>query len=790
MAVTAYTLPRQAVQAASGTYQWLNLDRITADDGSEATGAYIAGSNHSWKTLRLIIGGVAAGTDKGTPTTSIPYTWPVVKGGASDKWGNTLTPAIVNNYDFGIEFEVGNATGGASVSWKIRATDFGFAIPSDATIDGVELSIDGSAFAGGGGTTGIGLDSLQLRIYYTWAPKVRATGSGRGFVYSPNLNGVEPDKKFRYLVSDPDGNFVGEWKTVQNAPSFKTDINNLHSSMSIKLKQNELSTETTIDDLLTEGDENLLTEADENLQIDLAAAIGLGPGTDTEVNNEVQVIAYYGEFVELLTENDEVILTEADEIILVQDGAPEGDPIFSGYVPEWELDFGDTDDISVPLLTHSQELNNIMLETEDVPTFNTSSTPTTSYIGIAGGGPTDLQRLCQVWRATSTTPLGRLRLYCLGGWPASDIPVTISLYNGSNPASPGSFIATAESVIPAHPDDSTEKAYVDFYFDPFTPVNGNDYLIYIDTDYSKTGGNPTYPANFFYGSSLANGSLWYIGGVDIPSWTDSGQDLYFVFYQLGGATTRTFNSVPPENIAKLIIDFARTRGARVNYSADSIDVSNTLVSLTIKGNTIAEALDAVLKVCPADWYMYYDFGDNIFHLHARPETKEHTYYKGKDTVKLKVKRSILNLVNDVYFTGGGSPTPLYIRKTDQSKINDWRRGLAKLSDNRVTVQATAEILAQALIDQKSDPIYSGTLRVLEVDFPIEEVNIGEISGFAGFGELVDALGMQNMSITYHPEALDITLNTLTPKVQKRIEDIKRNLDALEQANNPTSPTLT
>ena len=789
MAVTAYTLPRQAVQAATVGYQWTNLSNILADDGTGATGAFLV-SNHSWKTLKLIIGGTAAGTNLGTPTSAIPYTWPVTKGGSSNLWGNTLTPAIVNNYDFGIEFEIGKASDGTSASYIIRATDFGFNIPTDATIDGVELLIDGNHYSGGGGTTGIDLDSLQLRVYYTWAPKVRATGNGRGFVYSPNLNGEEPEKKFRYTVFDSDRNYVGEWKTVQNAPSFKTDINNLHSQMTIKLKQNELSTATAIDDILTEASENLTTEADENLQIALAAAIGLGPGTDTEVNNEVDITAFYGQFVELLTESGEVILTEADELILVQDGAPQGDMIFTGYIPEWELDFGDSDDISVPLLTHSQELNHIMLETDDTPSFNTNSTPTTSSIGIRGGGPTDLTRLCQVFRATSTTPLGRLRLYCQGGWPASDIPVSISIYNGATPSSPGSLIAEADSIIPAHPDDSSEKAYVDFYFDPFTPVNGNDYMFFIDTDFSKTGGNPTYPANFFLGSSLANGSLWYIGGPDIPSWTDSGSDLYFMFYQLGGATTRTFNSLPPETIAKQIIDFARTRGARVNYSPDSIDASGTVVSLTIKGNTIAEALDAVLKVCPADWYMYYDFGDNIFHLHARPETKRHTYTKGKDTVKLKVKRSILNIVNDVYFTGGGSPTPLYIRKTDQSLINDWRRGLAKLSDNRVTVQATAEILAQAEIDQKGEPIYSGNMRVLEVDFPIEEVTIGEITGLAAFGDLVDALAMQNMSITYHPEALDITLNTLTPKVQKRIEDIKRNLDALEQANNPTSPTLT
>jgi hypothetical protein len=107
------------------------------------------------------------------------------------------------------------------------------------------------------------------------------------------------------------------------------------------------------------------------------------------------------------------------------------------------------------------------------------------------------------------------------------------------------------------------------------------------------------------------------------------------------------------------------------------------------------------------------------------------------------------------------------------------------------VQATGEILAQADIDQFGDALYSGDLQLVRVeDFRLEDVTVGELSGFISFGALVDALELQNMSLTYHPDYLDIVLDILTPPVPKRIEDIKRNLAELEHANDPTSPTIT
>lgn len=790
--VTPWKEPNQAVQITTASfYNWLNLPNILAGAPGSATGAYIAGADqYSYKTVQLMKNSTQGGTDKGTPTTGAPYGEVKTFGGAADLWGNTLTVADVEDAGFGIAFEFGLSATGASKSYRIQAKDFGFDLPSNATVVGVEFKLTWTTFAGGGGTTGNSVDIVEMRVHYTFNPTVTAVGDSNGFAYVAGIERPEQDKKFRYVVYDSDRNLIGEYLNPRNEPTFKQNVNTLHSNMVIQLAQNELTTSPTVTELLTEGDELLLTESDESIYADLAAALGVGPGTNVEVNNEVDIIAYYGQYVELLTEAGEVILTEDDEIIMVQDGAPDGKTIFTGYTSNWELEFGDSNALTANLLTHSKELDNIILETDDTIALTHGGTPNTTSYGIAGGGPTDLIRLAQTFRYTGTTgQQGRLRLRAWPGW-ASDIPVSITVHQGTNLTTPGTMIASSDSFIDADPDNFRAATWLDFYFDPATFTNGSDYTVFIDTEYAKTGGNPTYPANFYTATTpVANGALYYIGGPDIPSWTDSGTDLYFELYTLGGATTRTFNSVDPSNILKQVIDFARLRGARVSYDNDSIENTNTQVSITFKSNTIAECIDAVLKTAPADWYYYYDYGDNMIHLHSRPTTPARYYTRGRDVVKLKIKRTIEKLVNEVLFSGGGNPA-LTTRLTDQIKINDYRRALSKLSDNRVTVQSTAALLSQALIDQYGLPLYSGSLTVIRVeDFRIEEVNVGELSGFINFGQMVDELDLQNLGITYYPDRLEIDLNLLTPAVTKRIEDIKRNLALVEHVNDATSPTI-
>lgn len=812
MAVTtSYTLPTIVDQEVKGTRPWIGQENVKADDSSYASGMTMSeNDDFILRNASLVIDNEIDTANNEAADEVLGFGFSQLYGGASDLWGATLTPEIINSPNFGFAIAVGRKEDFTLIktdrSYYIKATGFGFNIPADATIDGIAVRIKGDKFPLGGGSQDIYLGSMELRVTYTWSPTVSAHGYGSGFVYSVNATERLPkNKRFRYIVSEKNSGYIGEWKRVSSQPSFKWDINNLHSSMAVTLKQNERSESTAVEDLMYEevgSSENLITEASEILQVDLAAQIGIGPGTDTDVNNEVDVIAYYGQLVELLTEDDEVMVTEDQELIVVQDGAPDGSPIFSGYIPEWELDFGGGEDTAIQLLTHSQELNNIMLETADTAkvTNPVSSNPDSS-IGIRGYGEYYNTELAQTFQMSGSVPVARIRLRAKQSaeWLSSkvkDIPVTLTLTNGTTPGTPGTTLGSAVAVVQARPDDPDTWQDLDFYFDPSSLVNGTTYEFFVSIpEEFESAPDHAYPVYFQLGTTYANGALYTLNGKSSPAWNLAGADLLFTVYQPGGATEVTFNSQDPSNILKQLVDFGRTRGARINYTPETIEPTYTIVSVTFKTNTLAEAILAVIKLCPADWYEYYDFGSNLMHLHPRPETPSKMYTLGLDIGKLKIKRSILRLVNDVYFSGGNTPA-LFIRKTDQGSINTYRRGLLKASDNRVTVQSSAEILAQSEIDKGNTPVYSGKLTIVQPEDNIndyqfiEDNSPGELIGFSGLGEILDLIAMQAMSLTYNVNSMDIDLNVLVPKTPQRIQDIKRNLEALEQANNPSSPTVT
>lgn len=425
-------------------------------------------------------------------------------------------------------------------------------------------------------------------------------------------------KTVRYLVSDSDDNFIGEWNDVSNDLSLKREINNAACSLNVNLARNELTQIVTTDVITTEGDEVLMTEDDEALLADIVGATGIGVGTDLDLNQNIEVNAYYGSFVDLVTEDDEEITTEDDNNLLVEDGAPEGYTIFRGYVSDWDLDFGDSDTITVYLLNNGIELNHIVLK------------------------------------------------------------------------------------------------------------NGTD-------------------------------------------------------------TKVVFNSQDPSDIARAVIDYAQTQGAHINYDSASIEDTGTTVSYTFNLNTIAECLQKIVELCPAQWYWTYDPGNDLYSLKSRPSIPARRFTKQLDASKARLRRSIASLINEVYFTGGGDPA-LLVNTVDAPSQAAWRRGIAKLSDQRVTDQPTAELLAQSTIDQYKDPSFVGTISI-NGNHPdaIETIQLGEMAGFINYGDYLDELELQIVGSTYNIDTIDLDLDRILPRTSKRIEDIKRNLDTLEQQNNPDAP---
>lgn len=273
--------------------------------------------------------------------------------------------------------------------------------------------------------------------------------------------------------------------------------------------------------------------------------------------------------------------------------------------------------------------------------------------------------------------------------------------------------------------------------------------------------------------------------------TSYGWDLdQFPITTSGGATTVPFNSYDPSNIAieavdKFVADSAGY-GTYTHRTSGSISTTGTTVSYTFRANTYKEVLDKTLELMPSNWYYRVGLGDNTVFYRERSTTPMHLFYLGKHIKELDLKGSILDSTNRVLFTGGGDPA-LFINR-EEVPANRVRRTLEIMSDARVTLTSSAEIIADGRIEQNNKQLYRTTVEILSVQYDIESIEVGQTVGFRNFGNYADSLVMQIVGLSYSPDSVQLVLDTKPPTINNRLEDIRRNLTITDNANVPNTPS--
>ena len=252
----------------------------------------------------------------------------------------------------------------------------------------------------------------------------------------------------------------------------------------------------------------------------------------------------------------------------------------------------------------------------------------------------------------------------------------------------------------------------------------------------------------------------------------------------------TYNSYDPSDILKNIIDLYTTDGGIVSYDTTTIDDTNTVVSYTFNTSTTLDGVKKSLELAPSDWYWYLDMRNNLIHFHDRPNTPKHTFVLGKHIKELDIEQYIDDITNVIYFSGGdtGGGNNLYLKFTDPTSETNYRRGLKLYSDNRVTLTDSATIIAQSELERNSTPRYRSSVVILDRVYDIETIELGDLVTFRNFDNYVDELEMQVVGIDYNPNMVRLQLDTLLPRVSKRLEDIRRNLNKQETLSNPTAPS--
>lgn len=274
--------------------------------------------------------------------------------------------------------------------------------------------------------------------------------------------------------------------------------------------------------------------------------------------------------------------------------------------------------------------------------------------------------------------------------------------------------------------------------------------------------------------------------------TSYGFDLdQYIITNVSNQTTVAYNTQDPSAIARSLVDrFVTISTAEqttyTNRTSVSIPNTSTSVSYTFRANTFKDGLDKTLELMPSNWYYRVGLGDNIVYYNQRSSEPRHLFFLGKHIKALDLRGSILDVVNDTLFSGGGDPA-LYIRRTEAPATRT-RRGLSVASDSRVTLSSSAQVISDTLIADNNKVLYRTSIEILSKQYDIETINAGDTVGFRNFDNYVDGLIMQVVGLTYQPDYVQLQLETKPPTINKRLEDIRRNLTVTENMNVPNTPS--
>jgi hypothetical protein len=161
---TQKSLPSTISQADPGSTPWNNISNATVDDDKEAVFDTLSNTHVTDVKARLILSNGTIGTvDKANINPWTGTSQYVSYGG--DVWSTVLTPKDVNDPNFGFAFQAG---GNLTQSKVLKLTNFGFTIPTDATITNITAEVKKHESATPDTKTTAGyIDTVRMFICYT-----------------------------------------------------------------------------------------------------------------------------------------------------------------------------------------------------------------------------------------------------------------------------------------------------------------------------------------------------------------------------------------------------------------------------------------------------------------------------------------------------------------------------------------------------------------------------------------------------------------------------------------------
>jgi endoglucanase len=534
--------------------------------------------------------------------------------------------------------------------------------------------------------------------------------------------------------------------------------------------------------------------------------------TWTDLQNEISIpeqINAAGSQIELVLkrladdygENQDINEGNEIQIWVSNKGTPNGVCIFKGEITRYKPDFTN-EDVTITILSYGNQAQDYVMENGESYDINQIGSGGSIRYVMGTTGEFVITTGMAVQNISAISLIGK----CDNNTSVAEI--NIALFTNQTDARSGNLSAAIGSGV----------------FQAASVFN-TEYRVNFATPIPVAHGQTLY--GIIWCTRLNGTNVWRLASSTIPvtgftyyskdnatTWTSQPTIPQIKTYATTGSTLVSFTQTDPSTMLKLGIDDLNRRGCQIQYTGDSIDMTAAPVDYTFNTQTGLDLFNKVIELAPLGWYLYVDSSTRpaTVHFHQRGTTALHFFAIGRDVSALTIEKSNENIVNAVYFIGGGSPA-LYKKYANQNSINKHGQKAIQYHDARVTQPATADIIARNLI--VSNPQILIEISIIDGSFndfgyPIETVKLGQmvkvdnagVSASSGFDVAqfdisdfdydptnVSSIVFQVTSKKYTPAGLDMSLSSLPPDLSKRIANIKRNVSDIQNANNPTAPVV-
>lgn len=705
---------------------WANTSRITADDSSDATwGAYLAGQGAN-------IVGSSFGFQQLPDSAVIDGIEVYIDGSQTGCYGTVSISGltgVTDNKDIGA---LSGNYGGPTDLWGADSIDL-------SEIASLSVSADTNDVSGGDGIAS--MDYMSVTLY--WHIEVASTPT-------------DVNTRFDYKVFSRDGDYLGLLPNVTSKFGFTQDINSAGSSISITCGK-FINNEVSVSPLLDESGNVITTEDDLPIlatETDLMVTTGDSPDQALFKNSNRVAVWMYNKYY------------------------PNGKLMFAGQINRVDFKYG-TGDTSVKITVYSDglDLNNFIARgypfayTNDV-VYNNQNGYVNSFVASKGGW--------QIFGQSFTTGAGVTNIGAITVKIQGTATVTLSLYDGPN----GNLLASVSKSV-----SNGSAADVQFEFSQLVDVDESTeyfFAIWMQAGQSLNLYRQS-PGTYTGGSRYTS---IYGGGSGGGSFVADTNDLYFITKSGTPTTTTTYTSDDPvsDMASNILLDYNNRGGYITERDFDPTGLSLTYTFVVA---TILDALKKILELCPTGYYFYIDLGTAEIDINLMSETADYTVVRGRHINELSVGLSIEQIKNYLLLSGGdtGGGVNLYRDYKDAVSVSYYGQRTSTKSDNRITLDATADALGTTFIDENASETQETTLILKDEYIDITQFTPGKTVGFANFGNIIDNMVLQivRREVNFSDGTVSLTLGRLPVRMNDEIQRINRDLLNEQTINNPSAP---